>query len=233
MMISLLALGLAACQQSEAPKAPAPAESMAPAQPAANEVRDVKEPATSPLAAMETAAKDEAAKQVLAEVQQSEPAKPVATAVKQAESVAAQVPAPAAPVATPVAAPKPVAAAPVVAAAKPAASALPTGNAANGEKLAGKCKTCHNFNDKKKVGPGLAGVVGRKAGSMADMAYSASLKGAGWVWDAAHLAPWLCNTVDALKEFTGDAGAKTKMPSQRICDPQQQADMIAYLKTLK
>jgi len=232
MMISLLALGLAACQQSEAPKAPAPGESMAPSQPATNEVRDVKEPATSPLAGMDTGMKDETVKQVIEEVQKSDAAKPVATAVKQAESVAAQVPAPA-PVAKPAAAPKPVAAAPVVAAAKPAALALPAGNAANGEKLAGKCKACHNFNDKKKVGPGLAGVVGRKAGSMADMAYSASLKDAGWVWDAAHLAPWLCDTVASLKEFTGDAAAKTKMPSQRICDPQQQADMIAYLKTLK
>jgi len=202
MMISLLALGLAACQQSEAPKAQPPAESMAPAQPATNEVRDVKEPATSPVAAMDTGVKDETVKQVIEEVQKSEAAKPVATA-------------------------------PVVAVAKPSAMALPVGNAANGEKLAGKCKACHNFNDKKKVGPGLADVVGRKAGSTPDMAYSASLKDANWVWDAAHLAPWLCNTVDALKEFTGDAGAKSKMPSQRICDPQQQADLIAYLKTLK
>ncbi|HXH71327.1 MAG TPA: c-type cytochrome, partial [Mariprofundaceae bacterium] len=132
--------------------------------------------------------------------------------------------------ATQPAAPAPVAQ-PAAEAPKQVASALPAGNAANGEKLSGKCKACHNFNDKKKVGPGLAGVFGRKVGQMADMSYSDSLQKGKWVWDAAHLAAWACDSAAAVKEFTGDAGAKTKMPAVHICDPQQQADLIAFLKT--
>ena len=39
----------------------------------------------------------------------------------------------------------------------------------------GKCKACHNFTEKKKVGPGLKGVMNRKAGAMEGMKYSKAL----------------------------------------------------------
>ena len=121
-------------------------------------------------------------------------------------------------------APKPVAA--------PAAPTFAMGDAANGAKLARKCKSCHNFNTRRKVGPGLAGIFGRKAGVMPDMKYSTSLKAGGWVWDAEHLAAWVCDSKNAIKTFSGNAEAKTKMGSQHICDPGKQADLIAYLKTI-
>ncbi len=112
------------------------------------------------------------------------------------------------------------------------ASLTTAGDAVKGKKLAKKCKACHNFTDKKKVGPGLKGIFGRKAGAMPDMKYGAALAAGGWVWDEKNLAAWVCNSKKAVKSLSGDASAKTKMGPQRICDAAKQADLIAYLKTL-
>ncbi len=168
-----------------------------------------------------------------------------ASAPKQAEAgpakkpVAVQAPEPSgsaqAKTATPGKAKSPEVAAPAQpeqpAADKPVATA-PAGDVAKGQKLGRKCKACHNFSAKKKVGPGLAGIYGRKAGIMPDMRYGSSLAAGGWSWDDAHLAAWVCDAKEAIRAFTGDASAKTRMSAQRICDPADQADLIAWLKTL-
>jgi len=115
----------------------------------------------------------------------------------------------------------------------PAAVSLSAaGDAAKGKRLAQKCKACHNFTAKKKVGPGLQGVFGRKAGIMPDMKYSAALAAGSWVWEGKNLAAWMCDSKKAVKSLSGNPSAKTKMPPQRICDAAKQADLIAYLKTL-
>jgi cytochrome c len=158
------------------------------------------------------------------------------------EQLAATAAAPAAKPAAPAsatkleAAPMPVPVSPVEPAAAPVATPAPqaatTGDVAKGQALSRKCQACHNFNDKKKVGPGLAGVYNRKAGAMADTKYSDALAAGTWNWDAAHLAAWVCDSKAAVKTFSGNPAAKTKMTTLRICDPAQQADLIAYLKTL-
>ncbi len=107
-----------------------------------------------------------------------------------------------------------------------------TGDAVKGKALARKCMACHAFTDKKKMGPGLKAIMGRKAGSMTGMKYSEALASGNWSWNETNLGSWLCNSKTAVKELTGDAKAKTKMPAQRICDADKQADMIAFLKTL-
>ncbi|HED12955.1 MAG TPA: c-type cytochrome [Gammaproteobacteria bacterium] len=95
-----------------------------------------------------------------------------------------------------------------------------------------RCKACHNFTAKNKVGPGLLGVFGRKAGTMAGFKYSKSLASADWVWDEEHLRKWIKNSKKAIKEFTGDKKAKTKMPKQNMKG--KKADkIIAFLKELK
>ena len=96
------------------------------------------------------------------------------------------------------------------------------------------CKACHNLDsDKRKVGPGLKTVFGRKNAQMADMKYSKSMKAhAGeWTWDEAHLREWVCNSKKAVKKFTGDDHAKTKMPPQKKCGDKGDA-VIAALKAL-
>jgi len=96
---------------------------------------------------------------------------------------------------------------------------------------AAKCKICHNFTAKSKVGPGLKGVFGRKAGTMANFKkYSPALKKGGWVWDEAHLRKWILNTKAAVKEFSGNPKAKTRM---KVKVKKENVDkIIAFLKTL-
>ncbi len=114
-------------------------------------------------------------------------------------------------------------------------ASFPAGDAARGKLLARKCAVCHNFNSKKKVGPGLAGIFGREAGTAPGFKYKFTKyiqPGKAWRWDAAHLAAWDCNAKAAIKTFTGNPAAKTKMGVQRVCDAAKQADLIAFLKTL-
>jgi len=95
----------------------------------------------------------------------------------------------------------------------------------------GKCRACHDFGDKNKVGPGLKGIFGRKAGTHPGFKYSDSLKNANWVWDEEHLRKWIKNSKKAIKEFTGNPKAKTKMGKQNVKG--KKADkIIAFLKTL-
>ena len=96
----------------------------------------------------------------------------------------------------------------------------------------GKCKACHNFTEKKKVGPGLKGVLGRKAGVMPKMKYSKALATQAWTWDENNMRDWICNSKKSVKVLTGDDHAKTKMPPQKICDPAKQDEVIAKLKSL-
>ncbi len=142
------------------------------------------------------------------------PAKAIRTAVKKALKTA-----PAVPVAA-----KPAVAAPTVVAM--------VGDASRGKHIARKCQACHNFTAKKKVGPGLKGVFGRRAGIMPDMRYSKALKAGGWVWNEKNLHMWDCNSRKAIKVLSGNPSAKTKMPPQHICDATKLADLTAFLKTL-
>jgi len=94
-----------------------------------------------------------------------------------------------------------------------------------------KCKACHNFTAKKKVGPGLLGVFGRKAGIMPKMKYSAALKKGGWVWDEANLRTFLTDTKKGIKTLSGDKKAKTKMKIK--VKGAKLDEVIAFLKQLK
>ncbi len=119
-----------------------------------------------------------------------------------------------------------------VAASAGAQHSATSGDVARGKKIARKCQGCHNFTDKKKVGPGLKGVFGRRAGIMPDMRYSKALKAGGWVWNEKNLHLWDCDSRNAIKVLTGNPSAKTKMPPQHICDAAKLADLTAFLKTL-
>ncbi|MDR2216585.1 MAG: c-type cytochrome [Nevskiaceae bacterium] len=103
------------------------------------------------------------------------------------------------------------------------------GDAAKGEDLfmTGACPTCHSVvkDDELKVGPNLFGVLGRKAGDTKSlMGPSENLKKYGVIWNAETLDEFLANP-DAKVPGTAMIGV--------LADPQQRADMIAYLSTLK
>ena len=54
-----------------------------------------------------------------------------------------------------------------------------------------QCATCHSLNpsDPPRQGPPLAGIFGRKPGSVASFHYSPGYGKANFVWDEAHLDP--------------------------------------------
>jgi len=97
-----------------------------------------------------------------------------------------------------------------------------------------RCKSCHNFADKNKVGPGLKGVFGSKAGTHAGYKYKFTkyIKDDGWVWDEEHLRAWILDSKKAVKEFTGNPKAKTKMGAQHVKGAKAD-EIIAFLKDLK
>ena len=103
------------------------------------------------------------------------------------------------------------------------------GNAANGQQLfmTNGCPACHGVTkeDNAKVGPNLVGVVGRQAGTVQSLlGPSENLKKYGVTWSA-----------ETLNEFLADPNAKVPGTAMigKLIDPQQRADVIAYLATLK
>jgi len=108
-----------------------------------------------------------------------------------------------------------------------ATPAFADGDAAAGATVFVKCKACHeNEQGVNKIGPTLKGVVGRKTASIADYKYSDAMaaKGAeGQVWDEATLAAYL---PDPKAYVPG-----TKMAFAGLKNPQEVADVIAYLKS--
>lgn len=88
------------------------------------------------------------------------------------------------------------------------------------------CASCHGVTkgDDMKVGPSLFGVLGRKAGTAPSLlGASENLKKYGVTWNAETLDEFLANP-DAKVPGTPMSGV--------LADPQQRADIIAYLATL-
>jgi cytochrome c len=104
------------------------------------------------------------------------------------------------------------------------AAAQAEGNAEHGQEIyESRCIACHS-PDANRVGPMHRGVVGRKAGSLPDYSYSKALKGADFVWTAETLDKWLTNP---------QAFVPGQKMNFKVTKPEDRADLIAYLKTLK
>ncbi|HMH64114.1 MAG TPA: c-type cytochrome [Rhizomicrobium sp.] len=101
------------------------------------------------------------------------------------------------------------------------------GDAKAGADVFKRCAVCHT-NDKgggDALGPNLFGIVGRKAATRPGYAYSAPLQKSGIVWSEAIIAKWVAGPARMVPG--------TKMAFGGITSKKQQADVAAYLATLK
>ena len=148
---------------------------------------------------------------------------------KAADAPAPAAAAPAAPAAEPAPAPAAEAAPAATPAAAPAAAggatvvlAGLTGDATAGQRVFMQCRTCHAIEaGVNRVGPSLHGIIGRTAGQVAGYSYSAANKASGKVWDNETLFAYLENPRAYIPG--------TKMAFVGLRNPQQRADVIAYL----
>jgi len=87
-----------------------------------------------------------------------------------------------------------------------------------------KCQPCHDVGEsaKKKIGPILNGLDGRKSGSVEGFSYSDADKNSGIAWSET-----------TFKEYINDPSAKipgTKMVFPGIKNEKEAGDLWAYLK---
>jgi cytochrome c len=98
---------------------------------------------------------------------------------------------------------------------------MPVGDAERGAALyEDKCTGCHSL-DANRIGPAHRGVYGRKAGSSPGFDYSPGVKASTVIWKEATIDMWLTNPQAFIP------GARMGF---RLSDPQQRADVIAFLK---
>ena len=107
----------------------------------------------------------------------------------------------------------------------PALAQSSDGNPALGRTVFARCAACHAVTPGgKRLGPSLAGVVGRKAGNVPGYAYSPAMRGSKIVWDARNLDAYLTRPATTVPG--------TKMVFVGIANPADRANLIAYLNTV-
>jgi cytochrome c len=105
----------------------------------------------------------------------------------------------------------------------PIASLLATADVAKGEEVFKKCSACHTVNQggADGIGPNLYAVVGKPHGHEASFAFSDAIKKIPGPWDFDALNAWLTSP---RKYAPG-----TKMTFAGLSNPQDRANIIAYL----
>ncbi len=106
-----------------------------------------------------------------------------------------------------------------------AAPALAAGDAAAGKAVFRKCAPCHSTEPVNRVGPTLAGVVGRPVASVAGYGYSPAMRAfseGGRVWNEAKLAEYLQSPKAMVPG--------TRMTFAGLRKVEDIADLIAYPK---
>ncbi|MFW2545450.1 c-type cytochrome [Primorskyibacter sp. 2E107] len=112
-----------------------------------------------------------------------------------------------------------------------------SGDAEAGEKVFGKCKSCHMIQDADgtdivkggRTGPNLYGVVGRTAGSVDGFRYGDDIVAAGeagLVWDEESFVSYVQDPKGFLAEYLDKGNARSKM-SFRLRSGME--DVYAYL----
>ncbi|QXM23885.1 cytochrome c family protein [Elioraea tepida] len=121
---------------------------------------------------------------------------------------------------------------PMLAAAALLWQALPASaeDAAAGQRVFAQCRACHTVDKggRNGVGPNLWGIVGSPAGKREGFRYSANMQElaqGGLVWTRENLDKYLENPKSLVP--------RGSMAFAGIRNPEQRANLIAYLETLK
>ena len=109
------------------------------------------------------------------------------------------------------------------AAVEPIANRLVKADVAKGQASFAKCAACHSITagGANGVGPNLWASMGKPHGHVAGFAYSDALKAVPGNWDFAAMDAWLASP----RKYA----AGTKMTFAGLSDPQERANVIAYL----
>lgn len=101
------------------------------------------------------------------------------------------------------------------------------GDVEAGAKVFSKCKGCHEVGKdaQDRIGPHLNGIFGRPAAAHEGYAYSKSMKRAG-----VDGLIWTAKTLDAYIENPRALVSKTRMSFRGMDDPQDRANLMAYLR---
>ena len=117
-----------------------------------------------------------------------------------------------------------------------AGQAVAAGDMEKGKKGFKKCAACHSLEEgKKKVGPSLYQIVGRKAGTVPGFKYSKSYIQAGekgLAWTPEILISYLENPKKFMRAYLDDKKARTKMV-MKFKKLKQREDIVAYLESLQ
>lgn len=98
-------------------------------------------------------------------------------------------------------------------------------DAEHGKLIFQACATCHATDQTNRVGPGLGGLIGRKAGTAPGFRYSEAMKKSDIVWDA--------KILNAYLESPQKVVPGNKMPYAGLKNPTERADLVDYLAKLK
>jgi cytochrome c len=111
------------------------------------------------------------------------------------------------------------------AAEQPIEAYLAKADVAKGQQVFNKCTACHNAEKggANQLGPNLWDVLGEPIGKGKGFAFSPALSGKGGSWDWHSLSEWLKNP----KAFAPG----TKMTFAGLSNPQDRADVIAFLNS--
>ncbi|WP_296535562.1 cytochrome c family protein [Rhizorhabdus sp.] len=102
------------------------------------------------------------------------------------------------------------------------AAAAPAGDPIAGKSVFAKCAPCHSvIADQNRIGPTLSGIVGGKAGTVTNYAYSPALKASGIIWTMPELDAYLANPRARVPG--------TRMFFAGLSKAEDRANLIAYL----
>lgn len=103
-----------------------------------------------------------------------------------------------------------------------AAGGAEAADPARGRELFALCQACHTTNGENGVGPTLQGVIGRKAGALAEFRYSPAMRRATVVWDAASLDRFMADPQEVVRG--------NRMPFDGVPEARDREDIAAYLE---